>query len=313
MEIHIASRKAFYCNVKVLLVFLVIYGHLIETRIDDSMILMWQYRLIYAVHMSLFALVSGMFLKTKETCIAQMKTALKYYVICQTIYIAVSFLAGNKQASFLVPYWHLWYLLSLSFWAVICGVTVGIKRSSARVMLIFVCVVIACICGSVDCIGRFLSLSRTICFLPYVLLGQMLPVDARFSDYKIESIMAGVVSLILLIIIMPILPIEFFWQATSYEATQVIFGEGFRMVSYIIAFGLSFLLLSLIPTKRLVFSKAGTDTLWVYLLHGPIVQVLRDIEMRLDYFIILAPITAGAVYFMLYELCRWKNKWCKIT
>lgn len=313
MEIHIASRKAFYCNVKVLLVFLVIYGHLIETRIDDSVILMWQYRLIYAVHMPLFALVSGMFLKTKETCIAQMKSAFIYYLICQAIYIAVSFLMGNKQASFFVPYWHLWYMLSLSFWALICRLTAGIKRKMVREMLILVCVVIACICGNADYIGRFLSLSRTICFLPYVLIGQMLPVDARFSDYKIEGIMAGIVSLSLLLIIVPLLPIEFLWQATSYEATQVIFGEGFRMVSYIVAFGLSFLLLAVIPTKRLFFSKAGTDTLWVYLLHGPIIQVLREIEMRLDYFVILAPITAGAVYFMLYELCRWKNKWCKIT
>lgn len=313
MEIHIASRKAFYCNVKVVLIFLVIYGHLIETRIDDSVILMWQYRLIYAVHMPLFALVSGMFLKTKETCIAQMKSALKYYLICQMIYIAVSFLMGNKQASFFVPYWHLWYLLSLSFWALICRLTAGIKRKTIRVMLILIGIVIACICGNADYIGRFLSLSRTICFLPYVLLGQMLPIDTGFSDYKIESGIAGIVSLIVLLIIAPLLPVEFFWQATSYEATQAIFGEGFRTVSYVIAFGLSFLLLAVIPTKRLIFSKAGTDTLWVYLLHGPIVRVLRDIDIKLDYFVIFAPITAVAVYFMLYELCRWKNKWCKIT
>ena len=154
--------------------------------------------------------------------------------------------------------------------------------------------------------------SRTICFLPYVLLGQMLPIDTKFTDYKIEGSVGGIVSLVLLIIVIPMIPIEFFWQATSYEATQVIFGEGFRMVSYIIAFGLSFLLLAIIPTKRLVFSKAGTDTLWVYLLHGPIVRVLRDVEIKLDYFVIFAPVMAVAVYFMLYELCRWKSKWCKI-
>lgn len=312
MEIHIASRKAFYCNVKVVLIFLVIYGHLIETRVEDSAILMWQYRLIYSVHMPLFALISGMFLKNAEACISQFKSALKYYLICQMIYMTMSLLAGNKQPSFFVPYWYLWYLLSLSFWALICRLTAGIKRNPVRVMLICACVVIACFSGNMDCIGRFLSLSRTICFLPYVLFGQMLPIDTRFSDYKMESSIGGIVSLVLLIIVAPMLPIDFSWLATSYETTQVLFAEGFRMVSYVIAFGLIFLLLSVIPIKRLIFSKAGTDTLWVYLMHGPIVQVFRDIEMRLGYFIIFAPIMATAVYFMLYELCRWKSKWCKI-
>ena len=69
------ERKAFYCNAKVLLLFLVIYGHLLEKRIADSEIILWQYRAIYAVHIPLFAFLSGMFLKSEYACIKQMLSA----------------------------------------------------------------------------------------------------------------------------------------------------------------------------------------------------------------------------------------------
>lgn len=54
-------RDAQYCNLKLLLIFLVIYGHLIEPGIRNSEVLMVQYRWIYMVHMPLFCFLSGFF------------------------------------------------------------------------------------------------------------------------------------------------------------------------------------------------------------------------------------------------------------
>ena len=47
-------KDARYCNLKLLLIFLVIYGHLIEPAIYQSKVLMTQYKWIYLFHIVLF-------------------------------------------------------------------------------------------------------------------------------------------------------------------------------------------------------------------------------------------------------------------
>lgn len=64
----IKLREAKYCNLKLFLIFLVIYGHLIEPRIWESNILMEQYRWIYLIHMPLFSFLSGLFINKEKDC-----------------------------------------------------------------------------------------------------------------------------------------------------------------------------------------------------------------------------------------------------
>ena len=57
-------RNAYYCNLKLLLIFLVVYGHAIEPSISEDPSLYRIYRLIYLFHMPLFAFLSGLFVKS---------------------------------------------------------------------------------------------------------------------------------------------------------------------------------------------------------------------------------------------------------
>ena len=52
-------RDAKYCNLKLFLIFIVLYGHWIEPQTEHSAILLQVYRLIYAFHMPLFFVLSG--------------------------------------------------------------------------------------------------------------------------------------------------------------------------------------------------------------------------------------------------------------
>ena len=67
----IRSREALYCNLKLFLIFLVVYGHLIEGAIGQSERFALQYRIIYLFHMPLFVFLTGLFLKSKEQCASQ--------------------------------------------------------------------------------------------------------------------------------------------------------------------------------------------------------------------------------------------------
>ena len=79
MEVILGKRNAFFCNLKVFLIFFVVYGHLIETKIYDNEIFMWQYFIIYSIHMPMFAFLSGVFLRGKKVCLLQCKKTFLYY------------------------------------------------------------------------------------------------------------------------------------------------------------------------------------------------------------------------------------------
>lgn len=317
MEIVIGKRTAFFCNLKVLLIVLVVYGHLIETKIWNCEFLMWQYRLIYAVHMPLFAFVSGVFLKGRTACIAQLKKAFLYYMIFQSLYIVVIRLLQDKTASFEEPYWHLWYLLSLSCWAVICLILEILEKylqsSWIKVILIISSIVFACFAGNVEDIDRTFSLSRTIVFLPYVLMGRYFPLDAENKKFRILGVLAGAVSVGLLVRLAPVIPVTFFYQADSYMARGVEHGEILRLLTYVIGAGLGFLILTFVPQRRLPLSRIGVNTLWIYILHAPVVLYLREVEFWEKEFQYVALAIAVSVVLLLYKGFQWREKLYRIV
>lgn len=308
METQVRKRKALYCNAKVLLLFLVIYGHLIETRIEESEILLWQYRLIYAVHMPMFAFLSGLFLKTKESCLKQMKTAILVYVPCQLLAMFLEYHAKNQIRSFFVPYWYLWYLLSLFFWALTCFFVIKVKKRWVKAVILIVCVMAACLFGCMEEAGRFLSLSRTICFLPYVLLGCYLPRDFEFSKYRQKGIVVLGLAMVMAVFVLPLVPAEFLYYADSYQKLGMLWGAEWRFICMIVTVSLGAGILCLLPEKKLPFSIAGADTFWVYLFHGPFVKELRTMEIHPTAFLILAPILAAILYYGLFRIFENRRK-----
>lgn len=185
-ELKIKQREAFYCNVKLLLIFMVVYGHMIEGMIDSVEPLMRIYRVIYSVHMPLFLFLSGLFLKNRMTCLRQVRQMFLYYGISQTIGVIAGRIT-EEQCSLTIPVWHLWYLFSLG-----CMAGLGwcwyaaiehwrwLNRGAVKAALLILTVCLACKAGEWSFVGRGLSLSRTICFLPYFLAGMFCPAGVDF-------------------------------------------------------------------------------------------------------------------------------------
>ncbi|MDY4220227.1 MAG: hypothetical protein SOY32_07400, partial [Candidatus Faecousia sp.] len=124
----IGKREARYCNLKLLLTFLVVYGHMIEKRIGQSPGLLAQYRWIYAVHMPLFVFLSGLFLKEETRCLRQGRRMLLLYLCLQA---PIALFSGGG-VSLWRPYWHLWYLLSLSCWSYLAWLWLRLERRFPR-------------------------------------------------------------------------------------------------------------------------------------------------------------------------------------
>src|SRR5699024_1423011 len=115
------ERNAYFDNAKVLLIFLVVFGHIIQPFIDGSDGLKTSYMWVYTFHMLAFIFLSGFFAKGSGSKKYILKLAIMLivtYLIFQVIYTIFYFYIGKEgwQTSMVYLHWSLWFLLSLFCW-----------------------------------------------------------------------------------------------------------------------------------------------------------------------------------------------------
>lgn len=291
-------RDARYCNLKLLLMFLVIYGHLIEPWIWQSQARMTQYRWIYLFHMPLFCFLSGLFLHDSKSCGRQFRKMLFLYFLLQT---AVVLLGDGKVKPF-TPYWHLWYLFSYSVWAGLGWIWFCVCKGKGKIMILVCAVLAGCGAGLIPSIGRALSLSRTLVFFPYFWLG--LICDPQYPWQKLKWI--GLSALGMVIVLMRNggnqIPVVFLYQAAPYGAVQ--HGVSLRLTCYLLGVLICVFLLSFTPRRRFPFTRAGADTMPAYLAHAPIVRSISKLDIPWQFHLL----TAAVILYAAYKLLRWHSR-----
>lgn len=266
-------RNAYFCNLKLILIFLVIFGHAIEQDPNWHPI----YRAIYLFHIPLFAFVSGLFAKSPTGCIRQLKRLLPVYLCCQSAAVILGL------ARWHTPWWVLWYLLSMCFWLGTAALLMRWKRGGRWILVL--ALALGCLAGRVSWLGRWMSLSRTIVFFPYFWLGTLLPRDLPWHRLRLPSLLA-----------LPLLGVGI-PAATLYQAGPC--DPKIRLVCYLCAAALSVLVLSWCPRRRFPWTKAGADTMSAYLLHAPLVRLLPDIVHPIAFTVIFL--------YLITQANRWRS------
>lgn len=290
-------RDARYCNLKLVLIYMVIYGHLIEPGIWDSPALMAQYRWIYLVHMPLFAFLSGLFLNNGRTCVQQIRRMLPLYILLQ----AAAVLLGKGTVKPMTPYWHLWYLLSCSVWAFLGWLWFRFAKGRGKLLVLLASVLAGCAAGYAASIGRPWSASRTIVFFPYFWMG--LICDRNISWEKMRW--AGLIALGIVIALMGTagskIPVVFLYQAAPYGSRS----NGFllRLLCYLLGALLCLIFLTFTPARRFPFTRAGANTMPAYLLHAPVVLYLRTLDISWTAY----PVIAIAFLYAVYKFPQWSG------
>ncbi len=313
---HLKTRDAGCCNIKLFLLFLVVYGHVIEGRIAESELLMMQYRLIYSFHMPAFVFLSGRFLGSREACKRQVLRAAKLYVLLQTGLVLADafFLQGNLK--FAIPVWHLWYLLSMACWgmaAYLWNLSAErfpvLDRRGAKLGVILAAALTALMAGCCPSVGRGFSMSRTLVFLPYFLAGLFTPESFSMRRrqggmMKIAGLAAGAAGIVLFLCFGGELSADFLYQADGYGGLGCLRGIRLRSFSYLLGGLFTFFLLQCMPGRKLACSRAGADTMKLYLCHAPLAWLAGRLPIGLPAFTAAAPFLAGAVMLLLYEAFR---------
>ncbi|WP_100009813.1 acyltransferase family protein [Lentibacillus sediminis] len=277
------KRNAFIDNAKVILIFLVVFGHMIQPFTSGSEGMNTLYLWIYTFHMPAFILLAGLFAKgrgDKPYVLNLVKKLLIPYFIFQLIFTGYYYLLGHEDwlAGIFYPQWALWFLFSLFFWHMLLY---WFKKIPAAIG-IFIAVQIGLIAGYFGDIGHTFSLSRTLVFFPFFLIGywvteeHLLLVKKRTVKIASLVVMAG---LALAIFLAPEFNSGWLLGSKSYSALGLAeFGGLARLAVYLTAAAMIVSVLAWVPQRETWFTDLGAKTLYVYLLHGFFIQYFRQVE-----------------------------------
>lgn len=297
-------RVAVWDNARFAMILLVVVAHVISTVRTDTNLGYGLYTYIYLFHMPALILLSGLFSKadTSPKVVKSIWQLVVTWFIWELIWVLINFVDGRKQLpeSWLIsPAWTLWFLVTLATMRILLPYIVQLRHP-----LVF-SVVLALAAGLSPAIGTQFSASRTLSFLPFFVAGWLamnrgwLKGDWFMRPSRQHQFLAvGLLALIAAVVAV-LAPLRQHWRLDSWLVwrddyatlfgTAPVFdwaptiwwqvalgGASMRLLLLSVAAAMTVAVLLITPRAQSVATKWGTRTLYVYLLHGPIVFVMRN-------------------------------------
>lgn len=297
------QRIALWDNARFILIAVVVLGHLLTTVRTDTNLGFAFYAGIYLFHMPALILLSGLFSKPEVTPKA-IKSTLQLLVTWLTwegIWAVIKAFGGTMPGQgFLVnPSWTLWFLVTLVTMRILLPFIAMLRHP------LLVSIIIALLSGLIPAIGTEFSASRTLAFLPFFVVGWLIQdrgwLDGDwFMRPRPGTVVAGwgVFAAVALFFLIPA-DFKGWWRidrwltwrddyATLFESSSVggwvpgtfagvaFGGIGITIVLLAVAAVMTLALLLIVPRGHSFITVCGSRTLYVYLLHGPIVMLLRN-------------------------------------
>lgn len=315
METNVKKRVAIWDNLKFLLIFLVVFGHFIDhfTSYSSSMRLAFFY--IYIFHMPLFIFISGLF--SKKTIDNKNYKRLFEYFVLFFIAIIIRFLNQlifyqNPNVNILSVDQSPWFMFALVAFNYITMYTSKLDKKYALIISI----ILALLVGYDKNISDYLILSRIIVFYPFFLVGYYLNpkkvvVFVKKRYIQIFSIIFLVGSFIIL----------YYYLDSIYQFRPLITGRNpyyrlgeyhlyggiFRFLYYLIVPLFMMSIISLMPSQESIFTKFGTRSLNVYILHHVFITIFLKLLNGENFlnktsYLLLIPITFILTVFLSLKI-----------
>ena len=290
------KRDYSFDNMKVLLILLVVFGHALEEFGTKGTLGLIR-AMIYSFHMPLFVFISGYFSKSDAKPEKLFKTTLLPFMIFNTAWLIYQGNAINK-INFFKPQYVFWYLMSLFFWRV------SIKYMDKIRGIVILSFIVGLYCGCVTEADRFLSISRTLCFFPYFVLGYKCREEIVDKLRKIPKLcgllsMISAFGIIAYLNISNIMPVKMYELIQAYKATELTNMQGMilRGTTYITALMLIFAIINLMPDKEYFFTAYGKRTLCIYVLSSfvivPVIGLIEDLHVNTESLLVQIVLSVG--------------------
>ena len=303
---EIMSRPARDCrvdNIRAVLIFLVVVGHLIPfcAKNDRGFL----YNLIFSFHMPAFVFLNGLYARYNGRKL--LKRFIIPYIVFELLfyYFQTYLLHEGFTLQLTTPYYTLWYLMTIASYYCLTEL-IQTKSRDKAIKAVGCAFLLSLLVGFDDSVGTYLSLSRTIAFLPFFLLGYYH--SLLFTPKTVEEFHTPHV-LTCIIIIM--LALEFVLNTLHFPFTALLYCYSYfssgsiliRMLSEASGLCWIYILFRFIPNKKIWFlTDLGQNTMPVYLLHGFIVKTIWHFKvLHYDTFLnnMLAIAIAVPIVFLL--------------
>lgn len=280
-----SKRSQYFDNAKFILIFLVVFGHVISPLKGKDDVLFTLYTIIFLFHMPAFILISGYFAKgfrKRGYLLNSVKKLLIPYLIFQVMYSLFYYWNGQEHTlnfDLFHPHWTLWFLLSTFCWNVFLYLFAKLRWYGFALSILLGIGV-----GYIDQVGSFLSISRTFVFFPYFLLGFLMKPEQLNRIVRTKySLPIGILVMSTTFILFgsgfPKDAIKWLLGDTSYaDMGAVQWTDGLiRALQYGGTLFVVFSFLALIPSGEFKLTSIGERTLYVYLFHGFIIKTAETL------------------------------------
>ena len=275
------GREYFFDNAKFILIVLVVLAHSIAPLKDshDTAKAIWI--LLNSFHMPCFIFMTGLFSKSyikKDGAVNHQRlfTYIMYYLFAQVAMTLFEyFVLGYKDIdiSIFVPRPALWYLMCMILWFTILPYVSRIK-----IPVIIICgFLFGMLVGYDTRVGGFLSLCRAVTHFPFFIIGFYFKKEWLFKyRNKWTQLLSALVLVGFLtfayfkfdIIAGRILECSYAYSSAKLKIfTEFPIRWINRLIFYIVAIILCTAFLMLVPRIKTFFTRFGSRTLQVYILH----------------------------------------------
>lgn len=299
----IATKDIKISNIKGVLIFLVVFGHLLELYKDDYYEF---FVFIYAFHMPLFIFISGYL--AKRVKFSKIIILILLYIMFQSFFYWLLYVLGEYGTfgiHFGIPHFHLWYLVSLGVWYGIAWFISKIPLNSVGKGLAFLLIltlsflsrwytddVVNHIKPYYDNFSSYtLSYQRTLSFAPFFFAGFFInkpfleKLYSFISNKKIQLVLFLGSTFIVFLYIQGTQGIESIFRGSFGTYRYMEENDGFSiyvikmLAHYLIAGWLSFLILNMASRNNSTITKWGDHSLTIFLFHPVFVFILRNNEV----------------------------------
>ncbi len=282
-----ALRDPYWDTVRWVAGALVVFGHVVDGVADTQHgLLRWLYVATWPLRVPLLALLSGWFSSSAPLTRRSLR---RLGLTLLVPYLAVGLLHSFQRLAMTgrwwwhvdMPAWGLWFLLSLLLWRTALPWIVRLRRPVSLSMAL------ALGAGYVPLLADWLALSRTLCFLPFFLIGHRLRQGAG-SDMLRPGVTWSRWTAVAVLTALGVAGwctrdgVSFAWLRMQgpYEADYGLptaYDWSIRAAVLLIGTAGALALLRLMPRGRVPFlSFLGTGGMYLYVLHPLVLRPLLE-------------------------------------
>ncbi|TDB80148.1 acyltransferase, partial [Actinomadura sp. KC216] len=321
------QRDAYFDNVKFFLIMLVVLGHFWEVFRKDSGAANAAYTVVYAFHMPVFVFVAGYFSRGFMRSTSKFRgifpTLVVPFAIFNALYRLLTYFNVDdfQLMGAFRPQYLMWFLVALVLWRLSAPLWSHLRYPVGTA------VVLSLIAGTWS-FNSDPTLCRAAGLLPFFVLGLTIRTggdreggqgDGRGDGRPgpVEALRSrGWTRWAGMSVLLAALPVAYVWERGTivpkiehgvrlwnrgYEHMGFSLQEGisYRLLAMVFALVLGVAFLAAVPRGRAWYTRLGTRTMYVYLLHGLVVKsldyggVLDDRFFRSPAGLVL--VTAGAL------------------